>query len=89
MIREVTLPNLRSNIPNSQAYGSFTRELYKLSKSSTCFADFKDEVRMSMKKLKNQNFDVNELKKLICNVIKSKPACFHKFCKIFKLEDLI
>ena len=42
-----------------------------------------------MKKLKNQNFDVNELKKRICNVIKSKPACFHKFCKIVKLEDFI
>ena len=85
----VTFPNLRSNIPNSQAYGSFTGELYRLCKSSTCFADFKDEVRMLMKKLKNQNFDVNELKKRICNVIKSKPACFHKFCKNVKLEDFI
>ena len=44
---------------------------------------------MLMKKLKNQNFDVNELKKRICNVIKSKPACFHKFCKNVKLEDFI
>ena len=52
MIREETFPNLRSNIPNSQAYGSFTGELYKLCKSSTCFSDFKDEVRMLMKNFK-------------------------------------
>ena len=48
----VTFPNLRSNIPNSQAYGSFTGELYRLCKSSTCLADFKDEVSMIMKSLK-------------------------------------
>ena len=43
---------------------------------------------MLMKKLKYQNFDVNELlKKHIFNVIKSKLMCFHKFCKIVKLED--
>ena len=47
----VTFPNLRSNIPNSQAYGSLTGELYRLCKSSTCFADFKDEVRTLMKKI--------------------------------------
>ena len=64
----LTFPNLRSNIPKSQAYGSFTGKLYRLCKSSTCFADFKDEIRMLMKKRKNQNFDVNELKKRICNV---------------------
>ena len=38
-----------------------------------------------MKKLKNQNFDVNELKERICSVIKSKPACFHEFYKLLKL----
>ena len=31
----VTFANLSSNIPNSQAYGSFTGELYRICKSST------------------------------------------------------
>ena len=85
----VTFPNLRSNIPNSQAYGSFTGELYRLCKSCSSFVDFKDEVGILINKLKNQNFNDNELKKRICNFIKSKPACFHKFCKIVNVKDFI
>lgn len=85
----VTFPNLRSNIPDSQAYGSFTGELNRVCKSCSNFVDFRDEVKTLVQKLKNQNFNVNELKKRICNFIKSKPACFHKFCEIVKIEDFI
>ena len=56
----ITFANLSSNIPNSQAYGSFTGELYKICKSSTRLTDFKYEIKMLVIKLKNQNFKYND-----------------------------
>ena len=45
----VTFANLSSNISNSQAYGSFKGELYRICKSSTRLTDFKDEIKMLVK----------------------------------------
>ena len=77
----VTFPNLRSNIPNSQAYLCFIyRRIHRICISCSSFIDFKGEARILGNKLKNQNFNIYELKKRICSFIKSKPACFHTFC---------
>ena len=67
----VTFANLSSNIPDSQAYGSFTGELYRIFKSSTKLTDFKDEIKMLVIKLKNQNLKYNELKRRISSFIRS------------------
>ena len=56
----VTFANLSSNIPNSQAYGSFTGEVYRICKSSTRITDLKDEIKMLVIQLKNQNFKFND-----------------------------
>ena len=84
----VTFANLKSKIPDSQAYGSFIGELYRICKSSTNFIDFKDELNTLVTKLVNQNFKINKIKHRICNFIKSKPACLHKYYRNINLNDL-
>ena len=86
----VTFANLSYNIPNSQAYGSFKAgELYRICKSSTRLTDFKDETKMLVIKLKNQNFKFNELKRRISSFMRSKPACLHKFSNNVTVNDII
>ena len=46
----VTFAYLSSNILKSQAYGSFTGELYSICNSSTRLTDFKDETKMLVMK---------------------------------------
>ena len=83
----VTFANLSSNIPNSQAYGTFVGELFRICKSSTRFDDFSNEVKAFVLKLKNQKFKVNELNSRLCKFIKSKPACLYKYWRDLSIVD--
>ena len=75
----ISMPNLRSNIPNKQAYGIFLGELYRIAKSSSVLNDFVVEVKRLLSKLCKQNFNKAILIKNIKKFITSKPACLHKF----------
>ena len=55
----VTFANLKSNIPNSQAYGTFVGEIYRICKSCTRLEDFSSEVKSFVCKLINQKFKIN------------------------------
>ena len=80
---------MKSNNPDSQAYGSFKGGLYTICESCTLFNDLKVEIKTLVDKLLNQNFNVNKIKSSICSFLKSKPACIHKFCRNINLNDLV
>lgn len=85
----VTFANLKSNIPNSQAYGTFVGEVHRICKSSTQFIDFSSEIKLFVKKLVNQKFNVNELYSKLSRFINCKPACLLKYWKNIRIVDLI
>ncbi len=85
----VTFANLRSNIPNSQAYGTFVGEIHRICKSCTRLEDFCSEVRLFVNKLVNQKFNINELYSRLSRFIKTKPACLFKYWKDVKIADLV
>ena len=51
--------------------------------------DFKDEIKMLVIKLKNQNFKFNEMKRRISSFVRSNPAFLHKFCNNVRVNDII
>ena len=75
----ISMPNLRSNVPNKQSYGIFVGELYRIAKSSSKFVDLVVEVKGLLSKLLKQNFNKLLLIKYLKRFIKSKPACLHKY----------
>ena len=75
----ITLPNLKSCIPNKQAYGIFTGELSRLCISSSGLADFVTEVKGLIDKLVHQHFDKNFLYKYLNKFIRNKPSCLNKY----------
>ena len=85
----VTFANLKSNIPSSQAYGTFVGEIHRICKSCTKFEDFSSEVKLFVSKLVNQKFNINELYSKLSRFINTKPACLFKYWKNISVVDLV
>ena len=85
----VTLPNLKSNIPEKPAYGVFKGEVYRICRSSSDKYVFINDVKLLIAKLIAQNYNKN---KLYCNLrhfIKCKPACLLKHWHNFSVADFM
>ena len=85
----VTFANLKSNIPESHAYGTFVGELYRISKSSGKIEAFLLEVKLLIRKLVNQNFKTTLLHHKLSNFIRSKPACLFKYWKSLNVKSFM
>ena len=85
----ISMPNLRSNIPNKQSYGVFVGELYRIAKSSSRLDDFVIEVRSLVKKLCKQNFSKLLLIKNLKRFLLSRPACLHKYWSNISVDMFI
>ena len=83
----VTFPNLRSNIPVKQSYGIFVGEIYRICRSCSYLEDFIKEVKMLIKKLVHQNFDINALRNKLRLFLVSKPSCLFKYWHNFSLRE--
>ena len=57
----ISLPNLKSNVPNKQSLGVFIGEVYRICKSSSRVEDFISEVKLLIQKLVKQNFKRRDL----------------------------
>ena len=51
--------------------------------------NFKDENKMLVMELKNQNFKFNEIKRRIYIFIRSELVCLHKSCNNVSVNDII
>ena len=82
----ISLPNLRSNVPNKQSLGVFIGEVYRICKSSSRVEDFISEVKLLIQKLVKQNFKRRDLLSKLNRILKSRPACLKKYWMVFNLN---
>ena len=83
----VSFANLKSNIPNKAAYGTFVGELYRIARSSSDISALTSDVKLLISKLVRQNFNQNVLFHKLANFIRSFPACINKFWRVLKVTD--
>ena len=82
----ISLPNLKSNVPNKQSLGVFIGEVYRNCKSSSRVEDFISEVKLLIQKLVKQNFKRRDLLSKLNRILKSRPACLKKYWMVFNLN---
>ena len=85
----VTLPNLKSNIPEKPAYCVFKAEVYRICKSSSNISVFINDIKLLIAILIAQNYNKNNLYCNLRRFIKWEPACLLKHWHNFSVADFM
>ena len=75
----ISMPNLKSNVPERRSYDVFYSQLFRLCNANTSLQGFIKDVKALKDKLLHQNFKIDLLNKYIKKFINAKPPCTYKY----------
>ena len=78
----ISMPNLKSNVPERRSYDVFYSQLFRLCNANTSLQGFIDDVKKLRDKLLHQNFNLDLLNSYIRKFIKAKPPCTYKYWEV-------
>ena len=81
----ISMPNLKSNVPESRSYDVFYSQIFRLCNVNTTLEGFIRDVKALKFKLLHQNFRADMLNRYIKKFIDLKPPCTYKFWAILNL----
>ena len=85
----ISMPNLKSNVPERRSYDVFFSQLFRLCNVNTTLDGFIQDVKALKVKLLCQNFRADILNKYIKKFINAKPPCTYKFWEILNISRFI
>ena len=75
----VNFPFIDSCIPKKSALGVFSSQLIRYARICSKFTDFKEKSASLVKKLKNQGYDINDLKRLSLKFFNERKELVDKY----------
>jgi len=78
----ISMPNLKSNVPERRSYDVFYSQLFRLCNANTSLQGFIRDVKVLRDKLLHQNYKLDKLNSYIKKFIKAKPPCTYKYWAI-------
>ena len=75
----LSMPNMKSNIPERQTYGIFYSQLFRLCNANSNLDNFVGDVKALIAKLVHQNFNRRKLFKFLKKFITANHPCVFKY----------
>ena len=82
----LSLPNLRSNVPQNRSYSVFYSQIFRLCNVNTDLDSFCSDVKLLKSKLVRQNFKSFVLDKYITKFVRADHPCIYKFWQVLNVN---